>query len=96
MKKVVIFCFLAAISVTNSFSQTNLKEQFKTPPFEYRAIAPFQGAGGSKYLETESTTKQLDIIFNKYGYGGIMVAPVVRGLPKEDSVLKISRVFATR
>ena len=75
MKRIVITSFLASLSTISSFAQVNLKEQFKSPPFEYRAIAPFQGAGGSKYLETESTLKQLDNIFNKYGYGGVMIAP---------------------
>jgi alpha-L-rhamnosidase len=80
MKK-QIFLFFAILSAGLSIAQptpigkTNLKEQFKTPPFEYRAFAPFQGAGGAKYLETESTIKQLDNIFNNYGYGGIMIAP---------------------
>jgi hypothetical protein len=80
MKKTTLI-FLAISLAGRSIAQPmqidkiNVKDQFKTPPFEYRAIAPFQGAGGSKYLETENTTKQLDNIFNTYGYGGVMIAP---------------------
>lgn len=75
MKKQVLL-FLTILSAGRCIAQPadDLKEQFKTPPFEYRTFAPFQGAGGAKYLETDNTTTQLNTIFNKYGYGGIIIA----------------------
>jgi hypothetical protein len=56
-------------------SKSYLKENFKNPPFEYRAILPFQGAGGADYKESASIQHQLNNIYNNYGFGGIMVAP---------------------
>lgn len=70
---------VAMFSVGCSFAQpvdkTDLREQFKNPPFEFRAIFPFQGAGGANYNESESIQNQLDKIYNQYGFGGILVAP---------------------
>lgn len=76
--KIITIC-LSILSVGSPFAQpaakTDSKEQFKNPPFEYRAYYPFQGACGQRYRDTISMTDQLDNIFNTYQYGGIIVAP---------------------
>jgi hypothetical protein len=79
LKPTILTCCVAISSAVCAFSQSlggsDLKARFQTPPFEYRAIYPFQGAGGAKYEDTASTQKQLENIFNGYGFGGIMIAP---------------------
>jgi len=76
--KLIILCF-AMFSIWSSFAQpvtnSDFKEHFKNPPFEYRAIYPFQGAGGADYKESSSVQDQLDKIYNQYGFGGIIISP---------------------
>ena len=79
MKSTVIAMCLVIIPFTGSYGQkegtTGLKELFKNPPFEYRAIYPFHGAAGAANKETASIRADLDNIYNNYGYGGVMIAP---------------------
>lgn len=76
------FCLiglLALLPLTNSLAQlkstSNLRELFRDPPFEYRAIFPFLGAGGTTFTESRSVKQQLDDIYNTYGFGGVIVSP---------------------
>ena len=78
INRFTIVCFLIlchTVVIAQLLSKTDLKENFKNPPFEYRAIFPFQGAGGADYKESSSIQHQLNNIYNSYGFGGIMVAP---------------------
>lgn len=73
--------FIILFSILNTSAQPvtkpALREQFKNPPFEYRAIYPFLGAGGAdaNYKESASVQNQLDKIYKQYGFGGIIVSP---------------------
>ncbi len=78
INRLTIVCFTIVFSttaITQPVFNSTLKENFKHPPFEYRAIYPFQGAGGADYKESASIQNQLNNIYNNYGFGGIMVAP---------------------
>lgn len=79
MKSKILLIFFVLFSFLNTISQpvinTFLKEQFKNPPFEYRAIYPFQGAGGADYKESSSVQDQLVKIYKQYGFGGVIVSP---------------------
>jgi len=54
---------------------TDLKRQFTSPPAEFRAFYPFQGACGQSYNDTASMLNQLDKIYNKFEFGGVIIAP---------------------
>lgn len=70
---------LAILAVTSSFAQSNsivdFRKQFNNPAYEFRAFYPFQGACGTRYNDTASMINQLDKIYNKFEYGGVIVAP---------------------
>jgi len=76
---VTITIFLAFFSITFAYAQSNssreLREKFKIPPPEFRAFYPFHGAAGAAHRETGTIRADLDNIYNKYGYGGVMIAP---------------------
>ena len=78
MNRLMIVC-IAVFSIGTSFAQSNgnldLKDKFKNPPFEYRPIFPFQGAGSPNYQSNANIQEQLENIYLKYGYGGIIAAP---------------------
>jgi len=73
--KFTILC-VAMFSVGSSFAQpvakTELKEQFRNPQSEFRAFYPFHGAA---HQEAGIIRTDLDHFYNKYGYGGVMIAP---------------------
>jgi hypothetical protein len=68
---------IVGCTIAQPVARLDLKEKFKNPPFEFRAIYPFQGAGGAdaNYKESESVHDQLDKIYNQYGFGGIIISP---------------------
>jgi hypothetical protein len=73
------FTVLLVLSIGSLNAQkminTSIEEQFKNPPFEFRAFYPFQGACGTRYTDTTSMINQLDNIYNTYQYGGVIIAP---------------------
>ncbi len=76
--KLTTACFLVlikAVAFAQPAAKVDLREKFKNPPFENRAIFPFQGAGGAEYKESATISNQLNNIYSNYGYGGIMVSP---------------------
>jgi hypothetical protein len=77
--KYKIFALFFVLSAGSLYSQTinqkGLEEQFRNPPFEYRSFFPFKGAGGGRNILTGTVQEQLNIIYNQYGFGGIMFAP---------------------
>jgi beta-glucanase (GH16 family) len=87
----ILIFWLIQLTVLSSYAQpaakSDLRKQFITPPFEYRSIFPFRGAGGSDYRESESIQKQLEKIYSGYGYGGIIVSPTT----DKPFVSKVSR-----
>ncbi len=76
--KLVLNCLLS-LSVgsvsAQSLAKADLRQQFKNPPFEFRASYPFQGAAGTLYKDTTSLIEQLDNVYTKYGFGSVMIAP---------------------
>ncbi len=78
IRKLITIC-CAILSIGFSFAQPgakiNLRDHFKDPPFEYRPFFPFQGAGSTNYHGTANVQEQLENIYVKYGYGGILVSP---------------------
>ena len=72
---ITLAIFTLGHSIAKSPTIRDLRNQFKNPPFECRAIFPFQGAGGADHTGSESVQNQLDNIFNHYGFGGIIVSP---------------------
>ena len=77
--KFALIIFLAILTVGFSIAKSqvgrDLRDQFKNPPYQYRAIFPFQGAAGTEYSESESIQYQLEKIYNQYGFGGVIVSP---------------------
>ena len=62
-------------SVAHPVEKADLRVQFKNPPFEYRAYFPFQGAGGRPYQGSTNIQGELENIYTRYGFGGIMFSP---------------------
>lgn len=74
---IIIFSLFASGSLcaTHASDKANFKEAFKTPGFEYRAIYPFRGAGGDNNKDAGTIKEQLDVIYDQYGFGGVIVSP---------------------
>jgi hypothetical protein len=71
----VFFILFPGTLYTQTINTTSLKEQFKNPPFEFRTFFPFQGAGGGRIILAGTVQEQLDTLYHKYGFGGVMFAP---------------------
>ena len=78
VNRLLIIC-MAVLSTGISYAQPNVKlnlnDGFRNPPFEYRPFFPFQGAGSPNYQSNANIQEQLENIYLKYGYGGIIAAP---------------------
>lgn len=72
---ICLVMFSKTLASAQSISLSDLRAQFKNPQPAFRAFYPFHGAAGAAHKETGSIRADLDNIYNKYGYGGVMIAP---------------------